>query len=204
MEKKVDIITMSLGLNKENYRVQEEILNAVSHRVLIFAAASNGGGNRSVTYPARKDEVICVYATDGIGTAYNHNPTPMDDAVYDFAILGVGVKSAWPRHLQTRPLELSEASERRMTGTSFATPIAAGMAACIIDFAYLTNLSEDLLRVLKSRQGMQKSLKELMVGNSRRQGLHYIYPWAMFESRCSNEDRSNEEIKCDMKRILGC
>jgi hypothetical protein len=196
LEKEVDIITMSLGLEREHHSVQKAILNAIYHRVLIFAAASNGGGNSCVTYPARKDEVICVYATDGIGTPYDHNPTPMEDTYYDFAVLGVGVKSAWPRHLQKQPLEPSEASERRMTGTSFATPIAAGIAACIIEFAYLTDFSEDLLRVLKSRQGMQKTLKELMVGKGRRHGFHYIYPWAMFKGRL------NEEIRYDMKHIL--
>jgi len=179
----VDIITMSFGLEEEHPEVQKAIREAFCENILIFAAASNDGGNQRVTYPARKDEVICIYATDGLGTPFIGNPTPITSD-YRFATLGVGVKSAWPRGLQDEPKpKPKERSEKRMTGTSFATPIVAGIAACIVEFAYMHDFPEDLLEVLKSRQGMQKILRKHMVDEKPRSNFHYIHPWEMFTNR---------------------
>ncbi|KAK0123908.1 hypothetical protein ONS95_008900 [Cadophora gregata] len=190
-ELRVDIITMSFGLDKEIAEVQAAIRNAFYKNILMFAAASNSGGNLEVKYPARKDEVICVYATDGSGNPFTRNPNIMPNTSFHFATLGVGVKSSWPK----KP---GEASERRQTGTSFATPIVAGIAACIIEFATVQDLPEELLAVLKTRQGMQKTLLKLMVDDTPRSGFHYVHPWKMFAN-----DRSEESVLYAMRDILG-
>jgi hypothetical protein len=171
---------MSFGLQVEDAGVQEAIREVASKGVLIFASASNDGPNSMVTYPARIDEVICVSAMDGLGTPFDRNPTPnTTSSLYEFAALGVAVKSAWPRKLLDPKPKRSERSERRMTGTSVATSIVAGIAACIIEFADMKDFPDDLLEKLKSRQGMQKVIRELMV-DGRRHGYHYITPWSMF------------------------
>jgi len=191
-----DIINLSLGLEKEDNSIQEAILKAVCQNIIIFSAASNGGGNNCVTYPARKDEVICVYATDGMGTAFTGNPTTLKTSSYDFAALGIAVNSSWPKSVpipQSERLNTTGSSKRRMTGTSFATPIAAGVAACIIDFAYMIGLPE--VKLLKARQGMQKVMKGLMV-DGKRSELDYLRPWAMFE------DKSDEKIMHLMSYFL--
>ena len=164
----------------------------------MFAAASNNGGNIEVKYPAKKDEVTCVYATDGSGNPFDKNPNTMKSSIFHFATLGVGVKSSWPQKLHDPPLKREEASERRQTGTSFATPIVAGIAACIIEFAIVQNLPDDLLDVLKTRQGMQNTLHKLMVDDTPRSGLHYIHPWKMFAN-----NRTEDSIVYAMKDILG-
>ena len=198
-ELRVDIITMSFGLDRENGQIQAAIRNAFFKNILMFAAASNSGGNLEVKYPARKDEVICVYATDGSGNAFKKNPNNLTSSSLHFATLGVGVKSSWPKSLHNPPLQIGEASERRQTGTSFATPILAGIAACIIEFAIVQNLSDELLEVLKSRQGMQKTLLKLMVDDTLRSGLHYIHPWKMFEKERDDKlivDIMTDNLKC--------
>jgi len=192
----VDIINLSFGLEREDTDVQQAIREAVCQNIIIFAAASNDGGNTGVMYPARKDEVICIYATDGIGSPFTGNPTRLKTSCYHFAALGVGVKSSWPRGLQGPAPKSSEPSERRMTGTSCATPIAAGIAACIIEFAYRIEFPEPLLELLKSREGMQKVLRGLMASDQRRHDLHYIHPWVMFTGK------SDEEISYLMKHYL--
>ena len=88
--------------------------------VLLFAAASNSGGNQDCTYPARFDHVFCINSCDGNGnkSSFTPNPTTGKKA---YSILGEGIFAA-------------QASSR-ISGTSYATPIAAGLAASLIEFA---------------------------------------------------------------------
>jgi hypothetical protein len=78
-------------------------------------------------------------------------------------------------------------SERRMTGTFVAVTIAAGIAACILEFARMNEMEEGLYQELRSLQGMQTSLTETIV--ERRDQLNYIYPKRQFA-----DYRTNEEI----------
>jgi subtilisin family serine protease len=192
----VDIISLSFSLVREDPDVQKAIALAFTKPILIFAAASNDGGNHGVTYPAHKDEVICIYATDGRGNQFEGNPTQMENCTYHFASLGVAVKSAWPRKLSESTLKPSQTLTKRMTGTSFATPIAASTAANIINFAVMHGLEENMLQFLKSRQGMQRVLRGLMAKGERRSGLHYLRPWEMFEGR------TNDEVIYSLKDML--
>jgi Subtilase family len=185
----VDIITMSFGLEEEHGGMQKAIIEAYSRNILMFAAASNEGGNRIVTYPARKEQVICIYATDGKGEPYRSNPTPIGNS-YRFATLGEGVKSAWPKGLKK-----GAAPEQRMTGTSFATPIAAGIAACLLEFAIVHGMPDNSYSSLRTRQGMQAVFGKLLV--DVRKELHYIHPWRLF-----SESREPPDILLLMKDTL--
>jgi subtilisin family serine protease len=185
----VDIITMSFGLEEEHGGMQKAIIEAYSKNILMFAAASNEGGNRIVTYPARKEQVICIYATDGKGEPYRSNPTPIGNS-YRFATLGEGVKSAWPKGLKK-----GVAPEQRMTGTSFATPIAAGIAACLLEFALVHGMPDNSYSSLRTRQGMQAVFGKLLV--DVRKELHYIHPWRLF-----SESREPLDILLLMKDTL--
>jgi hypothetical protein len=80
--------------------VQKAILEAFSKNIIIFAAA---GGKGNVTYPARRNEVICVYATDGSGNVSDRNPSQLKNSGCHFATLGAGVKSEWPMDLSRAP-----------------------------------------------------------------------------------------------------
>jgi hypothetical protein len=188
----VDIITMSFGLKQEHKEMQEAILKAYAKNILIFAAASNGGGNREVKYPARTEQAICVYATDGKGNSFSGNPNRMPNSSYHFATLGVEVKSVWPKHLQK-----GAAPERRVTGTSFATPIAAGIAACVLEFALLNDLPEHLYSLLRRRQGMQVLFTEHLADRMTRDDFHYIHPMKLF-----SDDSSPTEILASIQRCL--
>ena len=160
----VDIITMSFGLEEEHGGMQKAIIEAYSKNILMFAAASNEGGNRIVTYPARKEQVICIYATDGKGEPYRSNPTPIGNS-YRFATLGEGVKSAWPKGLKK-----GAAPEQRMTGTSFATPIAAGIAACLLEFAIVH--AGQFIQLLADSSGHASSIWEALGGCEEGIALH--------------------------------
>jgi hypothetical protein len=130
---KVDIISMSFGFTNESEagcrELRDAILEAHSAGVLMFAAASNSGAHSLIpAFPARLSNVFCIFAGDGMGNSGPTNPTPRRNR-YNFMTLGEAVESAWPRSLSQYPWM------QRKSGTSFATPIAAGIAAFLILYA---------------------------------------------------------------------
>ncbi|KFZ13581.1 hypothetical protein V502_06536 [Pseudogymnoascus sp. VKM F-4520 (FW-2644)] len=120
----VHIISMSFGFNNLTQKldcIKRAILHAHSNETVLFAAARNNGGVKGIAYPASQTEVICINSTDGEGNPSPFNPSSKEDK--NFSTLGEAVLSSWPRSVQ-----------QRMTGTSFATPIAAGIAAVTMDY----------------------------------------------------------------------
>lgn len=128
-EWKVDIIVMSFGFGKEHTQLDAAIQHAANNKVLMFAAASNDGKNRpdGIAWPARDNNVICVHSGDGHGARSSFTPSPKDNM--RIMVLGECVKSAWPPHLKC------DGDHRLMSGTSCAAPIAAGIAALVLDYA---------------------------------------------------------------------
>lgn len=121
---KVDIISLSLGFQERVGPIEDAIRKAQDSKVLVFAAAGNFGGNSGCSWPARHNDVIAIYATDGKGNPYEGNPTAKPDKRDPgFATLGVGVSAQVP----TGDFELR-------SGTSIATPVAVGIASHLIHF----------------------------------------------------------------------
>jgi hypothetical protein len=90
--------------------------------VLLFAAASNYGFRKKESWPARHSNVLCVYAMDGNGNKYGKNPTAALSS-QAFGVLGVEIEGTW-----------NNGRIVAKSGTSTATPIAAGIAALFIGF----------------------------------------------------------------------
>lgn len=121
---KVNIISLSLGFQERVGPIEEAIRKAQDSKVLVFAAAGNFGGNSSCSWPARHNDVIAIYATDGKGNPYEGNPTAKPGKRDPgFATLGVEVSAQVP----TGGFELR-------SGTSIATPVAVGIASHLIHF----------------------------------------------------------------------
>jgi subtilisin family serine protease len=194
---------MSFGMDKDHPAMQDQIAEAYRKNIIMLAAASNRGHNYEVTYPARRNEVICVYSTDGNGKSSPSNPTRLKNLGYHFATLGVAVKSAWPGNLPELPTKQpsDKPSERRMTGSSFATPIVAGIAAHILGFAHMHGIKQDLYKKLRSHEGMQEVFAEHLAERTE-DGLDYINPGKLFA-----DYRSNDEIvfliEDTLKRRIG-
>lgn len=154
---------MSFGLPSRNLKIEAAVKEAYDANKILFAAASNGGGNAGRTFPAKDDRVICIYATDGRGNKYFGNPSP-EERAYNFSILGVNIPCFWKDCEITR------------SGTSYATPIAAGIAATILDYARSkrSELTDEQLNQLSDGAGMRC----LFIKMSRlRDGYDYIAPW---------------------------
>lgn len=120
---KADVITIASGFEKDHANMRKAIKRVASDGTLVFAAASNYGNIRQVTFPARMQDVVCMYCTDGRAkVSPSINPAPQTSKSKNFAILGEGVM-------------VPPSIGQRLTGTSVATSIAAGLAGRLLDFS---------------------------------------------------------------------
>ncbi|KAF8867425.1 hypothetical protein BDZ45DRAFT_795139 [Acephala macrosclerotiorum] len=172
---KVDIIVMSFGFGAEHESLYKSIKGAAYKGVVIFAAASNDGKNRpgGIAWPAKQAEVICVHSGDGYGTPSSFTPSPQDSQ--RIMALGECVKSAWPQSLK------SPGDQKLMSGTSCAAPIAAGIAAVILDYArgFLTQEEWEKLRRVDSMRRMFERMKD----SNPHTGYWWIKHWEWFDPK---------------------
>ena len=147
-ECEADIVSMSFGFEAENDAGGYDPIRRAIHdsmknhdRTLYFAAAGNEGANIGrVMFPARHELVIPVYGTDAKGAFLNSlNPIGRLDYSAMFGTLAQDIPCAG----------LSSEGEVRVTGTSFATAIAAGLAGMLLEYT----------RVIESRQRAQGGLE---------------------------------------------
>lgn len=159
---------MSFGFEEENDPIDTAVDNAMDAGKLLFAAASNNGGISGRARPARHDGVICIHASDGMGNKGSMNPTQVANRD-NFATLGVAVPSRW------------KGKDVWKTGTSFAAPIAAGLAADVLEFANrrCVNLKPRKQRLLHQHRGMQAILRKMA---ETRDGYDFIHPVRLWRS----------------------
>lgn len=179
------MISMSFGYPDKG-KGYEELWNAIqdanNEGVTIFAAASNEGGNRVRAFPARHDEVICVHSTDARGNPSSFNPTRKHNSD-NFSTLGEDLESAWPANLQGKAKDIASGPVKIKSGTSFATPIATGMAAFVLQYArqklpdlevirerhrHTPKAMRAMLRVVAARSGERKGFDYLTIDSSSR------------------------------------
>jgi hypothetical protein len=180
---------MSLGLRDHHEPMTTAISNALSKQTLLFAAASNDGGNSRRAFPAAFTSVFCIHSTDGQGNSSGFNPTAKVAGV-NFSLLGEHVRSDWPAGVKG-----INQSVNTMSGTSVATPIAAGLAASILCFVdqqdQQVEANEPLRLWLKEYDAMERIF--MSMAESRRD-YHYIRPHALF-SRGSTRNLVYEHIR---------
>ena len=114
IELDVDIISISLGTDDAFGPMQDVLRDAHEKGILIFAAAGNSG-ERGYEFPAAYDRVISVASINSARQPSQFNTR--NDAVAVFAP-GENIRVG--------------ASSEAYSGTSFATPFAAGLAALVL------------------------------------------------------------------------
>lgn len=172
----VDVISISFGFPTRAIDGYYELEHAIKHAhyrdVLLFAAASNNGGQLGRAYPAREPNVVCVHSTDVHGNRSPFSPTAAPEDV-NLATVGEAVESAWPVHLCCGDEHAAYYTAK--SGTSYATPIMAGIAAFLLLYARL-NLP-DRAHLLRSRSRMMALLQRIAQkgqGGGPRDGYHFV------------------------------
>jgi serine protease len=125
VKNKVRVINMSLGGEGDNPVLHQAIQNAVKAGVVLVAAAGNTGGDSSNHFPGAYPEVLSVGATNQAGLLTSFSS--YGDAV-DIAAPGYDITSTAPRAKTPAGYEPYFLG---MSGTSFSSPIVAGVAALV-------------------------------------------------------------------------
>ncbi|KAH0441203.1 hypothetical protein CcaCcLH18_02113 [Colletotrichum camelliae] len=177
----VDIISMSFGFEIENPDIDDAIDDAFKADKLMFVAASNEGGNRGRSRLARSSSVICIHACDGKGNKGDMSPSP-EKQTQNFTTLGVAVKSVWKGKTVYK------------SGTSFATPVAAAMTACVLEFAnFKCDLTKRQRKKLYKREGMINVLGAMSI---ERDDYDYVQPEHLWDGK------TESDIVGDIMRIV--
>jgi major intracellular serine protease len=136
----VDVINMSLGtpVQPDNDGLHNIIKEVAELGKIIICAAGNDGGE--VNYPAKFDEVIAVAATDSSGQLARFSSKGPE---LDTAAPGTDIYSTWGNNQYIK-----------LSGTSMACPMIAGIVSLIVSFFKSQNRSDqinckNILRILQ-------------------------------------------------------
>jgi len=139
IERKVDIISMSLGAEDDpGEEVHDVIKRAREAGIIIVAASGNEAGK--VNYPAAYDEVIAVAAID---QAFDYADFSNFGEAVDVAAPGVDILSTY-----------LNSNYAKLSGTSMATPIVTGVIALAQSYARKKDIAADpnkIFEMIKSR-----------------------------------------------------
>lgn len=187
VENEVDIINMSFGSRFEVPGVREAIrrsANTTPKETILFAAASNSGINSERTFPATDSRVIAVHALDGKGNDLG-GLNPSREGYYpNFGTLGLGIPTLWDGRVEYK------------SGTSYAAPIAAGIAAnCIEWLDYMQDtglLTPDQYASLRRPEG----IRYMFAKQAKKIGdLLSVAPWNLWKENPLDPVRDGETAR---------
>ena len=185
-----DIINMSFGFPRYQPAlepVKRALENARSNRVIIFASSHNEGSSQSIPWPAiDRDLVIRISSADCYAKRSDFSPLPRQREV-NISTLGEKINSTYAKQSTVKHTTM-----KPLSGASFATPLAACMAAIalyLIDNATLTRTLREGAGSLRTIQGMRQILIDNFAGERSQltDGFSYISP-IIFSGRAHTLD----------------
>lgn len=184
----VDIIVIPFSLSTTEPTVlgtiNEAINKAYQKDVIMLAANQSHGRN----FPASLSQVLSISSVDGYGMSSTFNSTLEEDE-NSFSILGEAIGLSWAG-------DLNAGGRSRKSGASFATAIAAGVAASVIQFGRQTlPAGSPELSTISSLDGMRLLFSSM---SSSRERSRYIVPWKLLTANLSEEENVRKVL-----RVLG-
>jgi len=199
---------MSFGFEESPRAISKAISDYCDQKVLFAAAANYGGRSDSIAFPAKMDRVICVKSCNGDGDRSTFNPWNSKDAGPNFMTLGKDVLSMW----RVKDWDEMTALQKRSSGTSVATPIAAGIAALVIHFLRQPDefgkepyLKESLDEFeLDPRDKMKKILvcmSEECIG-PKHDTLRFVQPWKILTTAPKEKGSPRDIAARELHNVL--
>lgn len=175
---------MSFGLSQWDSQVNDIIQEATNHAIL-FAAASNRGGNGHRTFSAIHHGVLCIHAFDSNGNNFG-GMNPSTESFRDsWTILGVAI-----------PFEDQSVCK---LGTSYATPIAAGIIVNVFNHLdYLREQAKLLNQKYRHLRSLDRVRGILWHMFKKRHGFRYVAPWNFWDCHCED---SEENIRQSQEHV---
>ncbi|CEJ93523.1 hypothetical protein VHEMI09104 [[Torrubiella] hemipterigena] len=193
----VDIIIMSYGFEKPVPTINAAMERAIHSDCspLFFAATQNSGAHVGMAWPAREPFVFGISSTDGLGAPSPFNPEENYSHPIFYAFgEDVQIKGIHPN--------VSAESTTFVSGTSFATPIAAALAANVLAYARLADLAAsergetqywDVPRALRRMNGMLKVMMHCM-RRKHQSNTWSLLPWEFMDASRVDDDAILKDI----------
>ena len=190
------IITTSLGVTSDTPEMKAAIDYALSNGIIVIAAAGNSGNDSdtsvasALSYPASYEGVISVGATD---SNYNRASYSQRNTAVDVVAFGGNL---------TMPSNTSTNRYVSLKGTSFSTPVIAGITALFIsvhpdilpeEYSYVLKASARDLGGLGTADYMGYGMPDCMemesaYKNFKESGIYIspIYNYSFLTTLCAN------------------
>jgi subtilisin family serine protease len=194
IEKKVDIISMSWTIEKDDKnkqdieKLEKAIGEAAENNILMFCAATDQGATSDQSYPAATastKNIFKIGAAEASGAAIKQLRDP---TLIDFFFPGHQV-------VRERHDDPSISKYTALTGSSVATALASGLAAVMlycVQFSAIANSRgrprPDLSKYesLKTHERMKEAFAQ--IGTTPESQNKYIKVWERFEKPVKNAD----------------
>lgn len=171
-EGKADLICMSLGSPNPVQEVRKAIQYAESKNVVCFVAAGNSGMTKNVFYPAEYPETIAIGSIDENMRRSGFSNTGEN---LDFMAPGNRIFSTIPDNWYAV-----------LSGTSMATPFAAGIAALVLSYSRSNKIDISLKKAEDYRRTFKDHTipitDDLLKNQKFYQGFGIIEPRKIFEA----------------------
>ena len=189
---KVHIISLSFGLGKRYAGIHTQINLCNGQNIIIFAAASNEGGNAPRAYPASYDPpVLGIHAATAEGNLWHKSPSaePHTD---NFLTVGQAVESAW-----------LGGGKKYQSGTSVATPVAVAIAALMLGYIqrYIRTPAEGWSTSPRSPDGIRKIFRLLESNVRQNERYQWVDPVFFFETFMWQRNKINEDIIAELSNL---